>query len=462
MDIRKTYNVNVEANRLNLSYDLDGQTRSYSIPFENMPIGGFAQTICFGQRTSKVTGIFVIDAIRGAENITGQQLSQTEAEGFAKHGVKRIEYGVAGNMIALAGAYGIAWTGRKDMKFPFIKPKEPERYTNFPNRYAPILQGSWARLAWQFTRANIYAFIGLLAAGPLFGSMGDVSMMVGLYQDGRTQSVLKKMKEKGGFDRINSNRPRPGQPKAQPQAQPQGDDMSPQDGYQDSSYGGVDAYSGDGAFTDGSTDSGLMSDSIAAQRQIQQSQQTSPQRRPPVRQQSQSQPEKSSSSDFFFDDASPTAGNDPDMAAPTPYNRRSGESAWARIRRTNPNTEQQNYTGRHTAEQNLRRNIGELSQSTSELEQKVKQPGGFGVVGGGGGGETKGDSFSFSRSDEERQLAKQQAQREFDAMLEKERKDSGSADYGRGMQAAQGGSEESGIGGGGSAWERRRGSGGKL
>lgn len=60
--------------------------------------------------------------------------------------------------------------------------------------------------------------------------------------------------------------------------------------------------------------------------------------------------------------------------------------------------------------------------------------------------ETSGDSFSFSKEGSERQLAKEQAQREFDRMLEAERR-----------------GEEGGADGAGavekSAWARRRGDG---
>lgn len=386
--------------------------------------------------------------------MVGQQLTQTEAEGFAKHGTKRIQYGVWGNLIALTGAYGLAYTGKDKMKFPFMKPKDLERYNNFPNRYIPILRGSWARIMWHITRANIYAGIGLLAAGPLFSSMGDVSMMVGLYQDSRTQNILKKMKEKGGFDRINSNRSRPGQSKAQPQTQSQDLDSSPQEDYQSSSYGDASAYSGDSSFTDSSTDSGLMSDSSASSRQFQQSQQASPsQRRPqPTRQSLPQSPSPSASPDFFFDDASPTAGNDPNQSTPNPYQHQGSGSAWSRVRKGNSDTDQADYTGRYTREQNLQsasdRTSGRSMGSTGYDRSTPREI-----------SQSANDSFSFSGNDEEKAVAKQQAQKEFDAMLDRERRESGSGDYSRGMQAIESGSEDpgSGGGGGGSAWDRPRG-----
>lgn len=61
--------------------------------------------------------------------------------------------------------------------------------------------------------------------------------------------------------------------------------------------------------------------------------------------------------------------------------------------------------------------------------------------------ETSSDSFSFSREGADRQLAKEQAQKEFDQMVEAERRG-----YGSGIGATKGGES----GGGESSWGRRR------
>ncbi|RMZ85902.1 hypothetical protein DV736_g6544, partial [Chaetothyriales sp. CBS 134916] len=331
MDIRRSYDITVDANSLHLGYQLDGQARRYSIPFENMPIGALTQRMCFGgARGAQVTGIFIIDAIRGAENMTGEQLSQTEAEGFAKHSVKRIQYAVVGNLAAVAGGYALAYRGIKDMKFPFMKPKDAQRYTTFPNRFFPILRDSGARLMWQVTRFNVYALIGLFAAGPVFASMGDVSMMAGMYQDSRTRS---------------------------------------------------------------------------------------PQQRQPAPQPNPS-PTSSSSSDFFFDDASPTADNASARASRSSATSRdgSGESVWSRIRRGNTPT----ATSAPTLDSSF-------SDQTSYSSQPVDD-------------------------DQQQQRQRRNAQKEFDAMVEQERRQSGREDFWKGT------SDQSveGAGEGESAWERRR------
>ncbi|RMD44906.1 hypothetical protein DV735_g20, partial [Chaetothyriales sp. CBS 134920] len=408
MDIRRAYQITVDPTSLHLGYQLDGQTRRYSIPFENMPIGAITKRMCFGGvRGAQVTGIFIIDAIRGAENMTGQQLSQTEAEGFAKHSVKRIQYAVMGNLVAVVGAYAVAYRGIKDMKFPFMKPKDAERYTNFPNRFYPILRGSGARLMWQMTRFNVYALIGLFAAGPVFASMGDVSMMAGLYQDHRTRSVLTKMKEQGGFNRISSNRSRPGQPKAQPQSQISGDDLSPQDTQQDqgSGYGGAESYpSGDSSFSDASADDQGTLQQATAWGQAPEARSTQRQERQQAqRPNSSPTPTSSSSSDFFFDDASPVADND---AAGANRSRTggssdgSGESVWSRIRRGNTAAATTTASSAPSPDSSF---SNQSSYSSQPLDE-----------------------------DQQQQWQRQKAQREFDAMLEQERKQSGREDYWQG------------------------------
>ena len=53
---------------------------------------------------------------------------------------------------------------------------------------------------------------------------------------------------------------------------------------------------------------------------------------------------------------------------------------------------------------------------------------------------------------------REQAQQEFDQMLERERQQSGSDEYDRDMRAVEQGQQGgNSAGGGGSAWERRRG-----
>lgn len=439
--IRSHYSTHVENNAINLSYQINDKQRSYRLPFDQIPVEGFSKSLCWGgPNGAMVTGTLLIDMIRGCENITGRPVTQTEAEGLAFYGTRRMMTMYVGQFTGISIGAFAAWRSRKTMKFPFMAPKAPEKYENFPGRALPILRGGYARLMWQITRANIYIFMWIFLSSPIFRSIADTRMTVGLYQDRRTHDLTESIK--GKYDRLRSNRAQEAANKitGAPPPQSTNESTNPDDGlaqsfYSSQSSSGQDGYAGDSTYTDGNTDTGLISDNAMSQRNTQRASPNawseaqsrgsrSDYRKPDSQSQSQS-------SDFFFDDASPTAGNDPDMATPQPYSRQSGGAgAWDRLRRGGspqsslPPT-RQNTTGR-----------GPPTRDTPDFE-------------------TKSDSFSFSSSEEEKRLARDQAQQEFDAMLERERNESGNADYVRGMKATETGSESPSSTG--SAWSRRRG-----
>jgi len=439
-EIRSHYSVTVEPSILNIGYQLRGVPRYYRIPFESMPLGGLSKWILYGgSGRTTVSGTLVIDAIRGAENMAGRPLTQTEAEGFAFYSSKRTLYSFAGTFFGFGGGYAMAWLGKDKMKFPLMKPKPLERYDAFPNAYLPILRGQYARLMWQITRGNVYAAIGLLLAQPLFASLGDTTMMVGLYRDDRTKDVLKDMK--GAFDRINSNRVRsaPGgvagpQPQTQrddgPYVEPESREFSNSEGYLSEEYPGGQDFSSDRAYADGTTDSSMLTESTTAQRQSKQSSPAAYGQKPiPT---PKPQDSSSTGSDFFFDDASPTAGNGLDTTTPAPY--KPAGSAWARIRR---GIAGQGDGGRGASPESTNQGHGRDEPSRSLP---------------GRGFESQSNGPLFSTGEEERQLARAQAQKEFDEMLERERRESGSGDYAKGTYAVETGQENIKE----SVWERRR------
>ena len=417
---RHKYSVVKEPSGIRIGYELKDTPRNHFIAFENAPIGGFMQFMLFsGDVNTTVTGTFIIDTIRGIENMSGKMLTQTQAEGVALHASKRMLYSTSVMYLATFGGAYLAWRGRKDMKFPFIKPRPPERYNNFPNRYIPVLRDQFARTMWHITRGFVWMGLGVVLLSPVFNSMGGVSMMTGLYRDERTQAMMKGLK--GSLNRVDANTAQRGAPgqTAPPEDAYRSDDGSRQfSGSEDSSsaYGSGDYV--EPSFDTSYADSGLQEAQPSRQQSLP-SQQT---RGSPSR---STQDRGSGDSDFFFDDASPTAGNDPDMGTPRPY--QSSASTWERLRR------------------------GGRGPSGSQTGQPQRQPLPSRLP-----PREQEESFSYSGGDEEKAVAKQQAQKEFDAMLEKERRESGSGDYDRGMRAAQQGQESPGGGESESAWSRRR------
>lgn len=432
-NIRSNYSIHVDADALNVAYEVKGQQRHYRLPFMNMPISGLRKYFAYGGETrAKVSGIMLIDLIRAVENKTGTPLSQQEAEAMAMYASKRTSTMVGAQWFAILGGFFMAWRGRSVMKFPFLRPKPMERYNVFPFGALPILSNGRARLMWHLTRANMYAALFLFAAAPLAGSMGTTQMTVGLYRDSRTHELVKRV---GNFDRIQGNRASAGastQPASQASKTQQSQMTSPQDDASPSAWND-DAYttslpsdsSGDTNFTDDSTDTEALNDPNMQRRQARQPPPNAWNRASDKNNQQLDQNRSSSSSDFFFDDASPTAGNDPDMSASQPYSRRPAGSAWESIRRGTNTSQKQNQ-----------------SQSTAFNRNQKEQ-----------NYENREESFTFSPAQEDAQLAKNQAQRDFDAMLDRERRQGGSADYARDMQATEMGEESNTSG---SAWERRK------
>ncbi|KAL6244211.1 hypothetical protein RBB50_009081 [Rhinocladiella similis] len=487
MQIRNKYLVQVESETLQLGYELKGIPRTYRLAFESIPIGTLKRKWLFGgPRRAQISGITVIDFIRGTENLAGRPLTQAEAEAMAFYSTNRTIYSLWGNLTGCVAGGLIAWRTYDKMKFPFRSPRPMEEYQSFPSKRWTLATGKQAQFMWQFTRFNIWAALAVFAASPLFAAAGDTFGMYGLYKDERTKGLM--MEIKGSLDRISANRYRgPDQRQNIPPTQTQTQDgQGSQYGSQDSQeyhnresgltdYSGGDHYSGESSFTGGTTDTGIIGDSAIRARESRQPTSTrwdnrtgAPRDRETQYNQSKSNDfydsssPASSGSSFFDDDASPTAGNDRDMT--TPGSASGGfPGSWARIRRENqgatysnanpfqgqpkPNQgfqgqQQQQAVPQSSWERETSRTAGPLKSDDTFSQRTSEQ-------------RDRGDGFSFSNTEADRQLAREQAQKEFDAMLDKERRASGSDEYDRGMRAVQSGEEGAGTSGM-SAWERRR------
>ena len=437
-EIRSHYSFEVRDQILFLGYDLNGAARRYSLPFAKMPLSGASIWLLYGgPRRTRVSSTFVIDTIRGAENLAHRPLTQTEAEGYAHHASRRTLYSFGSSISAVGMGSVFAIYGRKTMKFPFRKPQPLERYEHFPNRWFPVIKGSYARTAWQIMRFNVYTVLCLLLIAPVYSSMGDSTMMVGLYKDQRTHEITKSMaaalkNTNGKLQRHASNRPGATGRPAHAAGDTQGDD----DFYASSEqgpaieYGDGNDYNGDASYTDGTTDTGVLGDS---QMQRREARQPSPSsftgnpafRQKPIRQQNQAL-DSTADPDFIFDDASPTAGNGPDMNAYSGSRGANTGSAWERVRRGQTDTSENETTspGLRPSPQDPR-----TGQTTSRDGRDDYES------------EKSANSFSFSKSERDRQLSKEQAQKEFDRMLDEERK---------GIDGTSSGTESGG------AWNKRR------
>jgi hypothetical protein len=464
-EIRSHYNLVVDRDSdppiLSIGYDIHNLSRKYTIPLTKMPLNSATSWLLYGGRgRAAVTGIFVIDTIRGAENMAQRPLSQSEAEGFALYASRRTLYSFSANASALVIGCGMAFLGRNTMKFPFRKPQPLQQYENFPNRWMPILRGQYARAMWHITRANLYVLVGLLLLNPLYKSMGDSAMMVGLYRDSRTREIMKSIKERGqSLTRLGSNREQSGQKgQASPQEQLGQDPNS--EGYYNDMETDVSNVSSDGRdyssnsgrdtmYTDRTAETSMLDDSAVRQRELNQSSPSSFagnsawEQRPPPPPQPNRNSTGGSFNDFLddvTDNTSPPTGSGP--ITPIPTNSTSTGSAWDRVRRTSHPSSPNNTRGITPA--GIRQRPGPAAHDLQQREEEHRI-------------QTQGGSFNYDSGEAEKQLAKEMAQREFDEMMERERR--GSRDRGVGETGRGFGGQGDGNWGGGegeSAWERRR------
>jgi hypothetical protein len=284
--------------------------------------------------------------------------TQEEAEALAENICSADRTIFFGAATGLFFGMYLARRGMATFRFPFITPN-PEWFN--PDKLGP-LKRERARATWHIIRNTIYGSSGYLLGSLATASWAGVQFAAATATDTRlkdfNRTMVEEAKRKSGRI-LQGQNPAP-QPRPMQRSKPDSwdDDMSPQGG------------------TLAGSDTGVLTDRQA------QSQRSDPKwyPRPPLDLgKSAPQPRSSEPS---YDDASP--------AASTP-----GESSWDRIRREAASEGSPNP-----------RPAGS-PWSSDRREQR--------------GGSTPGDSFTFSNSEEERQLAKGEAQKEFDARVERER-----------------------------------------
>ncbi|KAL8936537.1 MAG: hypothetical protein Q9216_004880 [Gyalolechia sp. 2 TL-2023] len=328
----------------------------------------------------------------------GRSLTPQEAEAIMYHSYKSMAIQSYGLTTALGFGLYRTFKTREDYRLPFYGSLKTEDGWWNGERIrimgTDISEGRQARRLVHFWRGSVYALIALLVGGGVVASYATTVAMVGEMRDPRLKEIQrarigrKKQQREEAATKAQSKDPM-GQEnisasdlwkRHQGGSDTQDDDASPSAG---SGYYGGDVENIAG------TNTGILSDS---QMRTQESrQQPSPRESRTENRASTFQIEKVESQPIGFgesyDDASPTAQS-------STQERQSG-SAWDRIRET-------------AQKQGSSAKSGSRGWDNVRKEQKV--------------GSTTGDSFTFSSADQERQLAQDEAQKEFDARVERERR----------------------------------------
>ncbi|KAK4183054.1 hypothetical protein QBC35DRAFT_130990 [Podospora australis] len=261
--------------------------------------------------------------------------------------------------------------GKHSFQFPFWQPQGVNfNAYAFPHPKKPFLQGLSAVRAWHATRFAAYATILYYFTVPFFGAWGELTASVRWATDARLKQYHEEiLKLEGQRKRERSS----GLPSAR--TTPPAQQQQQRDGADTASYDWPSAAD---------------MQQQEQQQQPQQPAQPSRQRHQPPSwsQQPQSQSRTKDDDDsFLFDDASPVA---PTERKPQPATPSSGTTTWEQLR-------SRAKTGGNT-----------WAKEDSD-----------------GGRPQRGESYTYSESDQEKNYAKEQAQREFDAMLERERSGKG-------------------------------------
>jgi len=264
------------------------------------------------------------------------------------------------------------------MRFPFWQPNlEKFQSDVFPPKLG-TLKGVRAVTAWHAVRFVAYGAFGDWFGQLFFGSYSMTVASVGELSDKRLKPFSDAVrsqaeKKRGSLQGI----PKPGPVGQQQTGNNQQDDASPSGGmFMEETMG-----NNDGGNTSGAT------------------KQTRPWPAKPVPSQIPTQ-ETSSQPFDAWDDASPTGGQGVSADTSQTQPSRSSGSAWDRLRR-----------GEKPPPPVPRQQSGPSPFSNAENEtQRERRK-----------GSTLDDSFTFSKADEERSYAKGEAQKEFDARIERER-----------------------------------------
>ncbi|KAI0799270.1 hypothetical protein GGR55DRAFT_512174 [Xylaria sp. FL0064] len=331
-------------------------------------------------------------------------LTATEANAIGEHAVYAVRYFAWVQPVAYAIAGSVAFATRRTFQFPFYKPKMRKFDPNFfPTKNFHFLKGRRAGAVWHTLRVAAYWPFAWVPTAIVLNSMAESSFVAHARRDPRLTSLIQEGSQK--VQQKHQLRRRPGVPSptgtVHPQNSQQAGDGASGDGFTSQVYGSTDYPS--------QQTSAFESSGTAAKAS-----------RPTQPNWAQSSRHENGEKDHVLDDDDGDDDDDASPVAPSLRGQRVGQaqssssgSAWDRIRQQarsdSPNWEKGDSSGQERGWAQLRQDKTQDSRDSSP----------------------KTDNHSYSSDDEERErrnYEKEQAQKEFDALLEAERRgDGGSA-----------------------------------
>ncbi|KAI4147943.1 MAG: hypothetical protein LQ340_005307 [Diploschistes diacapsis] len=357
---------------------------------------------------------FIFHSQMAASGLVKRNLTQVEAETLGRISAKEYRTISYGTPLGCAAGLWRAYNTRSSFNFPIHQ--LPESFNPDVLRipgFGEVLKGEFARTFWRVSRFTAFGLFGGLVTTIVTMSyattVASVEMSAHPLLKGFNQELAKAAKEQRAQDMQKATKPQRPAPQTDSSGQGQAKVSDLWKGHRQA-IGGESAQYDDGspmdgqsmaAFQDKAYDQTTFSNEIsrteASNYPMPRAQATNPRRAPPFSSQQAStrtQTHSTQSSQPFdgYNDASPTASYPPSSSSEAP----SG-SAWDRVRRGTTNTS---------------------SSSSGSKRHREQQPP---PTSYDNAGNTSEDSFSFSSADEDRQLAHNEAQKDFDERIERER-----------------------------------------
>ncbi|KAM0562797.1 hypothetical protein ACHAPJ_001637 [Fusarium lateritium] len=321
--------------------------------------------------------------VSGFASTLGRDLEDEEAKAIAEYTLNNIHTNAALKWFTIGLAGYMTYRGRRTWQFPFYKPKLNGRFN--PNEATSLftqkkIRGPYPRFTWHTLRFTAYAAVTMLMVEPVFRAVNFIRTETAMTNDSRLKQFTKDASKR--VEQVMSNPTASRVPFTGRDAK--GDDENNPWGSSESSETSNNGY-----------ENKYQSTPTQYWDKAQSSTTT---------QQSQQHPKDDWSVLDDDDDASPIAAS----ARSQPVYNPSG-SAWDRVRQQSQGAPQQQ-------QQSDFQSRGWATRSQSESQPQAQS--GWGNKSAG----SSSESFSFSGSDGEKVVAKEQAQNEFDRLVERERK----------------------------------------
>ncbi|KAF5027546.1 hypothetical protein F66182_363 [Fusarium sp. NRRL 66182] len=322
--------------------------------------------------------------VSGFASTLGRDLEDEEAKAIAEYTLSNIHTNAALKWFTIGLAGYMTYRGRHTWQFPFYKPKLGGRFN--PNEATSLftnkkIRGRYPRATWHTLRFTAYAAVTMLMVEPVFRAVNFIRTESAMTRDSRLEQFTKDASKR--VEQVMSN----------PSAR-----QVP--------FTGRDAQKPDENAWPSSDTSNTASENSWQSAPTQYWDKTPSTSEP--QQSQESEKEWSVLDDDDDDDASPVAASTRNQ----PVSSTSG-SAWDRVRQQaqGPPQQQQQQQQRPTTH-------SQIWPARLRSQTQPQSQSGWGNRSAG----SSSDDFSFSNSDEEKSLAKEQAQNEFDRLVDRERK----------------------------------------